>query len=45
MELGAEPQTIAAKVLSATVGRMFVGATRKALLKDLQSIKASVETE
>jgi hypothetical protein len=37
------PQTTAAKLMSATMGKMFKGATEKALRQDLQDIKAAVE--
>ena len=44
MDFDAEPQTVGAKILSATMGFMFKGATQKALLKDLEDVKAAVET-
>ena len=43
MTLGAEFQTLTAKILGHTIGRLFVGATKKALLKDLQDIKTYIE--
>ena len=42
-DFDAEPQTIGAKILSATMGFMFKGATEKALAQDLADIKASLE--
>lgn len=38
-----EPQSTGAKIASATVGRLFMGATRKALAKDLADIAAAAE--
>jgi hypothetical protein len=38
MSLRAEPQGAFAKIMSATLGRLFMGATRKALEKDLADI-------
>lgn len=43
MDFAAEPQTFGAKVLSATMGFMFKGTTRKCLLQDLEDIKAVAE--
>lgn len=43
MVFDAEPQTLGAKVLSATMGFMFKGVTEKALLQDLKDVKAAVE--
>lgn len=43
MDFDAEPQSFGAKVLSATMGFMFKGATKKALLQDLTDVKAAVE--
>lgn len=43
MRFGAEPSTLGARILGATLGRLFAGATRKALLKDLEDIKRAVE--
>lgn len=43
MIFDAEPQTFGAKLLSAMMGFMFKGATEKALLKDLEDVKAAVE--
>ncbi len=43
MTFGAQPQGIVAKVMSATIGRLFMGATRKALRKDLDDIAAAAE--
>ncbi len=39
-----EPQTTFTKVMDATVGRLFMGATRKALAKDLADIGAAAES-
>ena len=44
MSLRAEPQTAFAKIMSATVGRLFIGATRKAFAKDLADIGAAAES-
>ncbi len=38
MTFDAQPQGTLAKILAATVGRLFMGATRKALAKDLDDI-------
>jgi len=43
MDFGAVPTTVSAKIMTATIGRLFVGATRKALQKDLDDIKAALE--
>ncbi|MDX1449131.1 MAG: SRPBCC family protein [Acidimicrobiia bacterium] len=43
MAFGAEPQGVLAKVFSATVGRLFDGATRKALESDLDDIASAAE--
>ncbi len=43
MRFGAEPSTLGARILGATLGRLFAGATRKALLKDLEDNKRAVE--
>ncbi len=40
---GGEPAGVVGKVLAATVGRLFQGATRKALQKDLDDIAAAAE--
>lgn len=44
MSLRGEPQTLLAKIADATVGRFFMGATRKALAKDLADIAAAAES-
>lgn len=44
MDFDAEPTTIAGKILGSTVGLLFRGATRKALLWDLKDVKAAAET-
>lgn len=38
-----EPQSTLAKVIDVTVGRLFMGATRKALARDLADIGAAAE--
>jgi carbon monoxide dehydrogenase subunit G len=43
MRFGAQPTTFVAKLMGATIGRLFVGATRKALQQDLEDIKAAAE--
>jgi hypothetical protein len=43
MTLECQPQSFLAKLLSIPMGVMFKGATRKALLQDLNDIKAAVE--
>ena len=43
MVFDAEAQSLTAKVLSATMGFLFKGATRKALLQDLNDVKSVVE--
>ena len=43
MTFDAEPQTFGAKILSATMGFMFRGATEKALRQDLMDVKKAVE--
>lgn len=43
MTFDAEPQTTHAKLMTATIGRAFKGATRKALAKDLDEIAAAAE--
>ena len=42
-DFGGEPQGTMAKVMAATMGRLFAGATRKMLRQDLLDIKAFVE--
>lgn len=44
MSFGAEPVSIGAKLMTATVGRFMMGATRKALQQDLEDIKQAVES-
>lgn len=44
MTFGAAPQTLGAKIMYATLGRMFKNATIKALQQDLVDIKAVVES-
>jgi carbon monoxide dehydrogenase subunit G len=43
MEFGAEPIGTIAKVMGATVGKLFENATRKALVQDLDDIAAAAE--
>jgi len=38
-----EPQSTLAKIMNVTVGRLFMGATRKALARDLADIGAAAE--
>ncbi len=45
MTLAARPKTTATRILSATVGRLFTGATRKMIAKDLEDIAAWAEAE
>ncbi len=44
MNFRGEAQTTLAKIADATVGRLFMGATRKALAKDLADIGAAAHT-
>lgn len=43
MSFGAEPKSLGSKLMSATVGRLFAGATRKALYQDLDDIAEAAE--
>jgi hypothetical protein len=43
MSFRGEPQRALTKVMDATIGRLFLGATRKALAKDLDDIAAAAE--
>jgi len=43
MTFSGEPRTTVSRVMSATVGRMFLGATRKAAEQDLADIAAAAE--
>ena len=43
MEFDGVPQTLSAKLASATMGRFFRNATKNALMQDLVDIKAAVE--
>lgn len=43
MEFDAEAQTLGSRVMSATMGKLFEGATRDALKQDLDDIKKAVE--
>lgn len=44
MTFRAEPQSLLAKAASATIGRLFIGGTRKALAKDLADIATAAES-
>jgi carbon monoxide dehydrogenase subunit G len=44
-EFGAEPTGTMAKVMGATIGKLFENATRKALAQDLDDIAAAAETQ
>ncbi len=43
MSFRGEPQTFFTKIMTATLGQLFKGATRKALQKDMDDIKAHIE--
>ncbi len=43
MTFGGEPQGAISKVMAATVGRLFAGATRRAIQQDLDDIAAAAE--
>lgn len=43
MDFDAEAQSLTAKVMAAVMGFMIKGATKKALLQDLNDVKAAVE--
>jgi hypothetical protein len=43
MEFGANPKGTMTRLMGATIGKMFVGATRKALGADLDDIAAAAE--
>lgn len=43
MTFGAEPGSLVARILGATLGRLFIGSTRKAIEKDLADIAAAAE--
>ena len=43
MTFSGEPQGLGAKLMAATVGRLFRGATKKALMQDLDEIAAAAE--
>ena len=45
MSFAAEPKGTFSKVLSGTIGKMFEGGTRKALLQDLADIAAAAEAD
>lgn len=45
MQFQGQPVTTMAKIFSACLGFLFVGGMRKALHKDLEDIKAAVESE
>lgn len=44
MDFGAEPTGTIARIMSATVGKLFENATRKALAQDLDDIAAAAES-
>lgn len=44
MDFRGEPQTNVAKIVDATLGRLFMGATRKAVAKDLADIARAAES-
>jgi len=44
MSFGAEPTGLFGKIMGATVGRLFAGATRKAVQTDLSEIAAALDT-
>lgn len=43
MTFAAEPDGVVGKIMAATIGKLFQGATRKAIEKDLDDIKAAAE--
>jgi carbon monoxide dehydrogenase subunit G len=43
MVFAGEPTSTASRAMAATIGRLFVGQTRKALVKDLDDIAAAAE--
>ena len=43
MDFGAEPRTFGARILGAVFGALMKGSMRKAILKDLEDIKAAAE--
>lgn len=43
MTFGGQPTSTASRIMAATVGRLFIGATRKALEKDLADIARAAE--
>ncbi len=45
MDFGAEPTGTMARVMGATVGKLFEGATRKAVAQDLADIAAAAEAK
>ena len=44
MSFGGEPTGMASRIMAATVGRLFEGATRKAFERDLADIAAAAES-
>lgn len=44
MEFGADPKSAFAKLMGATVGRLFIGSTKKAIAADLDDIATAAET-
>lgn len=45
ISFGAEPASTASKVFAGTIGKLFEGGTRKALVKDLDDIAVIAESE
>ena len=43
MTFAGEPQSFGAKLMGATIGRLFVGTTRKLLAKDLDDVASAAE--
>ena len=45
MTFGAEPQGLVGRIMAATIGRLFEGATRRMIERDLDDIAAAAERE
>ena len=45
MSFSGEPKTTGGKIMAATIGRLFAGATRKMMVKDLEDIAAFAEAK
>jgi carbon monoxide dehydrogenase subunit G len=43
MQFGGQPRSLPAKIMAATIGRLFVGSTRKAIRADLDDMAAEAE--